>query len=208
MPTSLAKPRRTPASTREIILKAAAETFIEHGFNGASIDQIALQAGVSKPTIYSHFEGKEQLFVAIMNAVCDSFEAPFQNPDYDSGELSAILIKIVDNYSRSILQPGVISMHRLFVAEAERFPELSRRYYEVGPRRVHKTLAVFFKKRMQRGEIRDGDPMLLAQFLGALIIMPARTRLLFAVEKKINWAVLDRSNREAVALFLHGCAAD
>lgn len=199
------KTRRTPASTRDLILKAAAETFVEHGFNGVSIDQIALQAGVSKPTIYSHFESKEQLFVAIMNSICDSFAAPFQESGSDSEKLPAILIKIADNYTRSILQPGVVAMHRLFVAEAERFPELSRRYYEVGPRRVHKTLAAFFKKRMVRGEIRDGDPMLLAQCFAALIISPMRTRQLFAVEKRMNWAMLDRRNREAVALFLNGC---
>jgi AcrR family transcriptional regulator len=193
-------------STRALILKAATETFIEHGFNGVSIDQIAAEAGVSKPTIYSHFESKEQLFVAIMNAICDSFETPFQDPASDSEELPMILTKIVDHYTRAILQPGVVAMHRLFASEAERFPELSHRYYEVGPSRVHKTLAAFFKTRMERGEIRDGDPLMLAQFFAALVIAPTRTRLLFAVEKRANWAMVARRNREAVTLFLNGCA--
>ena len=203
---AVVKPRRAPGSTRYVILKAAAETFIEHGFNGVSIDQIAIKAGVSKPTIYSHFESKEHLFVAIMNSVCDSFEAPFQDPGSDSEALSTILVKIADNYTRSILQPGVVALHRLFVAEAERFPELSRRYYEVGPRRVHKTLAAFFRRRMERGEMRESDPLLLAQFFAALIISPTRTLQLFAVEKEVNWARLDRRTREAIALFLDGCA--
>ena len=203
---AVVKTRRAPGSARDVILKAAAETFIEHGFNGVSIDQIAIKAGVSKPTIYSHFESKEQLFVAIMNSICDSFEAPFQDPGSDSEALSTILVKIADNYTRSILQPSVVALHRLFVAEAERFPELSRRYYEVGPRRVHKTLAAFFKRRMERGEIREVDPMLLAQFFAALIISPTRTRQLFAVDKRANWAALDRRNRQAIALFLKGCA--
>lgn len=197
--------RRAPHSARELILKAATEAFMAHGFSGTSIDQIAAQAGVSKPTIYSHFEGKEQLFVAIMNSICDNFENPFLGPDADTAELSTILIKIADNYTRSILQPGVVAMHRLFVAEAERFPELSRRYYEVGPLRVHQTLAAFFKNRMARGEIRDGDPLLLAQFFAAVVIAPMRTRRLFAVETDIDWDVLDRRNRETVALFLDGC---
>jgi AcrR family transcriptional regulator len=200
------KTRRTQVSTRALILKAATETFIEHGFNGVSIDQIAAEAGVSKPTIYSHFESKEQLFVAIMNAICDSFETPFQDPASDSEELPVILAKIVDHYTRAVLQPGVVAMHRLFASEAERFPELSRRYYEVGPNRVHKTLAAFFKTRMERREIRDGDPMMLAQFFAALVIAPTRTRLLFAVEKRANWTMVERRNREAVTLFLKGCA--
>lgn len=203
---AVVRTRRAPGAARALILKAAAETFIEHGFNGVSIDQIAIKAGVSKPTIYSHFESKEHLFIAIMNSVCDSFEAPFQDPGSDSEALSTILVKIADNYTRSILQPEVVALHRLFVAEAERFPALSRRYYEVGPRRVHKTLATFFKRRMERGEIREGDPMLLAQFFAALIISPPRTRQLFAVDKRANWAALDRRNRQAIALFLNGCA--
>lgn len=200
------QPRRqaTPP-TRELILKAATEAFVAHGYAGASIDQIALQAGVSKPTIYSHFSGKEQLFVAIMNSICDNFEAPFLDPIAHSEELPAILIKIADNYTRSILQPGVIAMHRLFVAEAERFPELSRRYYEVGPQRVHRTLAGFFEARMARGEISQREPLFLAQAFAAMIIVPMRTRCLFAVETKMDWDALDRRNREAVSLFLNGC---
>lgn len=199
-------PRKRGAHpARDLILKAATEAFLAHGYNGASIDQIAAQAGVSKPTIYSHFEGKEQLFVAIMNSICDNFETPFLGPNADSEDLPAILNRVADNYTRAILQPGVVAMHRLFVAEAERFPEVSRRYYEVGPRRVHQTLAAFFKNRMARGEIRECDPLMLAQFFAAVVIAPMRTRRLFAVDAEIDWTAMDRQNREAVALFLDGC---
>lgn len=203
--TTLQSRRRPAPPARELILKAATEAFVAHGYAGTSIEQIAAQAGVSKPTIYSHFEGKEQLFIAIMNSVCDNFEEPFLAPHADSEELPALLNRIADNYTRSILQPGVIAMHRLFVAEAERFPELSRRYYQVGPQRVHKTLAGFFANRMERGEIRSIDPMMLAQFFAAIIIAPMRTRCLFAVANAIDWEALDRQNREAIALFLDGC---
>jgi len=203
--TAAQQRKRPPHAARDLILKAATEAFLAHGFSGASIDQIAAQAGVSKPTIYSHFQGKEQLFAAIMNSICDNFEEPFVGPNADTEELSTILIRIADNYTRAILQPGVVAMHRLFVAEAERFPELSRRYYEVGPRRVHQTLASFFKKRMARGEIRKCDPILLAQFFAAVVIAPMRTKRLFAIDAEIDWKAMDKQNREAVALFLEGC---
>lgn len=197
--------RRPPHPARDLILKAATEAFLAHGYAGVSIDQIAAQAGVSKPTIYSHFDGKEQLFIAIMNTVCDNFEEPFLGPDADTEDLAAILLRIADNYTRAILAPGVLAMHRLFVAEAERFPELSRRYYEVGPRRVHRTLAGFFKQRMTRGDIRTCDPMMLAQFFAALVIAPMRTRRLFAVDAAFDWTAMDTQNREAIALFVDGC---
>lgn len=197
--------RRAPRSARDLILKAATEAFLAHGYAGVSIDEIAAQAGVSKPTIYSHFQGKEQLFTAIMNAICDNFEEPFLGPNADAEELSTILVQIANNYTRAILVPGVLAMHRLFVAEAQRFPELSRRYFEAGPRRVHNTLAKFFKKRMARGEIRKCDPLLLAQFFAAVVIAPMRMRRLFAVAARIDWKAMDQQNREAIALFLDGC---
>lgn len=199
------KPRRAPHSARDVILKAATEVFIEHGFTGSSIDQIAARAGVSKPTIYSHFDGKEKLFVAILNAVCDSFAAPIMDPGADSEDLSVMLVKIADGYTRSVLRPEIVALHRLFVAEAERFPELARRYFEAGPERVHRTLAEFLTSRMARGEIRKADPLMLADFFAALVLTPMRARQLFALDTQIDWALVDRYSRKAVALFLDGC---
>jgi TetR/AcrR family transcriptional repressor of mexJK operon len=200
------KPRRVPRSARDVILKAATEVFIEHGFTGSSIDHIAARAGVSKPTIYSHFDGKEKLFVAILNAVCDSFAAPIMDPGADAEDLPGMLVKIAYGYTRSVLQPQIVALHRLFVAEAERFPQLSRRYFEAGPERVHRTLAEFLKSRMARGEIRQADPLMLADFFAALVLTPMRARQLFALDTEIDWVLVDQYSRNAVALFLDGCA--
>lgn len=203
--STLRQPRRPPHSARDLILKAATEAFIAHGFSGASIDDIAARAGVSKPTIYSHFDGKENLFVAILSGVCDSFVGPILEPGADSEELASILVKIADSYTRSVLQRNIVALHRLFVAEAERFPDLSRRYYQAGPERVHRALADFLKTRMARGELRADDPLVLAEFFAALVLAPLRARQLFAVDADIDWAEADRYSRKAVALFLDGC---
>jgi AcrR family transcriptional regulator len=200
------RPRRAPHSARDVILKAATEVFIEHGFTGSSIDLIAARAGVSKPTIYSHFDGKEKLFVAILNSVCDSFAAPIMESGADSEDLPVMLIKIADGYTRSVLRPEIVALHRLFVAEAERFPDLARRYFEAGPERVHRTLAAFLKSRMTRGEIRRADPLILADLFAALVLTPMRARQLFALDAETDWALVDRYSREAVKLFLDGCA--
>ncbi|HEU5018827.1 MAG TPA: TetR/AcrR family transcriptional regulator [Pseudolabrys sp.] len=201
------RPRRAPHAARDLILKAATEAFVEHGFSGTSIEQIAARSGVSKPTIYSHFDSKEALFVAILNSVCDSFVEPILGPGADAEELSGILLKIAARYTRAVLRPDIIALHRLFVAEAERFPEPSRRYFEVGPERVHRTLADFFKLRMGRGEIRQCDPLVLAELFAALVLGPMRARQLFALDKEVDWARVDSYSRDAVALFLEGCRA-
>jgi AcrR family transcriptional regulator len=58
--------RRDPVSSRERLLRAAAAVFAERGFDRASVDDIAAEAGVSKGTLYWHFEGKDELFLALL----------------------------------------------------------------------------------------------------------------------------------------------
>jgi AcrR family transcriptional regulator len=201
----LGRPRRAPHAARDLILKAATDIFVEHGFTGASIEQIAARSGVSKPTIYSYFDSKETLFVAILNAVCDSFAEPILEPGAEAEDLAVMLLRIAERYTRAVLRPDIVALHRLFVAEAARFPAPSRRYFEVGPERVHRTLADFFKVRMARGEIRKSDPLVLAELFAALVLGPMRARQLFALDEKPDWRKVDAYNRQVVALFLDGC---
>jgi AcrR family transcriptional regulator len=203
----LGRPRRAPHAARDLILKAATEEFVEHGFSGTSIERIAARSRVSKPTIYSHFDSKEALFVAILNSVCDSFAEPILEAGADVEDLSVILVKIAERYTHAVLRPEIVALHRLFVAEAARFPEPSRRYFEVGLERVHRTLADFFKLRMGRGEIRECDPLVLAELFAALVLGPMRARQLFALDTEVDWARVDAYSRDAVALFVEGCRA-
>ena len=55
---------------RTAIVAAARQVFLENGYAQASMDQIAQSAGVSVKTIYRHFENKDELFSAVMQAAC------------------------------------------------------------------------------------------------------------------------------------------
>src|SRR5256885_5671865 len=59
-------PRELAGEVEERILHAAAKVFLERGFEGASVDEIAEVARAGKPTIYARFPGKEALFTAVM----------------------------------------------------------------------------------------------------------------------------------------------
>ena len=201
----MAAPRRVRPATRDRILEAATRIFVENGFNGASVDEIAARSGVSKPTVYSHFDSKEKLFVDILNGVCDRFSELIFEPGIETEPLEAVLLRIADRYTRTVLQADIVALHRLFVAEAARFPAPSRRYFEVGPERVHRTLAAFFASRMARGEIRKSDPLVMADLFAALVLGPMRARQLFGLDKKPNWKRIAAYNREAITLFIDGC---
>ncbi len=92
-----AKPkRRTRIQTekREIILEAALEVFSQHGYRGATIDQIAEAAGMSKPNLLYYFRSKEDIHVTLMQRLLETWLAPLKELD-DIGdplaELSAYI---------------------------------------------------------------------------------------------------------------------
>lgn len=202
--------RRCPATTspRERVAKVARDLFIAHGFEGVSIDEIARRAHVSKPTIYAHFGDKEQLFRHILETACTRLIAPLVSQDARGRPIGEVLRNHAHHYSRAVLAPEVVALHRLCVGEALRFPSISRHYFEQGPEMAHKVLAAFLQERADAGEIDCPDCDLAAWHYASLVIATARTRLLFRVDNTPQWQEVDRMVASAVELFVRGIAAD
>lgn len=81
---AVAEPRRLTriqAEKREIILEAALEVFSQHGFRGATIDQIAESAGMSKPNLLYYFRSKEDIHVTLMKRLLETWLAPLRELD-------------------------------------------------------------------------------------------------------------------------------
>jgi TetR/AcrR family transcriptional regulator len=84
MPT--ARPRtRIQTKNRETILNAGLEVFSTHGFRGATLDQIADVAGLSKPNLLYYFASKEAIHVEVLSQLLDTWLDPLRqmNPDGD-----------------------------------------------------------------------------------------------------------------------------
>lgn len=84
-PTALKKRSRIQIRNRRLILDAALEVFSQHGYRGATLDQIAVETGLSKPNILYYFNGKEDIHVSLLNALMTSWLDPLDhmNPDGD-----------------------------------------------------------------------------------------------------------------------------
>jgi AcrR family transcriptional regulator len=67
MPLEPLTPERRREMTRTYLLEAAAEVFREHGFHGATLDEVARRAGFTKGAVYSNFKSKDDLFLAVMD---------------------------------------------------------------------------------------------------------------------------------------------
>lgn len=190
-------------SARERIRDAAIQLFLEKGYEGVSVDQIARASDVSKPTIYAHFDGKEDLFVSLLEDACERLLAPLVSPA-DDRPLADILHDQARAYAATVLRPEVVAMHRLLVAEAGRFPQLSQRYFEAGPKRAHEGLAAFFRRQIAAGAMRDVDPDIAAAQFAGMILTPVRLKMLFKIIDAPDPETLQQQLAQAVEIFLGG----
>ncbi len=122
---------RSNAKTKAI-LEGAMQEFLAHGYAAASMDKIAKAAQVSKATIYSHFDDKEQLFSAVIqDLVKDKFQAVMSLQEHQSLEqdpkqvLSQIAINMLSNAKKDQTFQNFM---RIILGESGRFPELAQTY--------------------------------------------------------------------------------
>ncbi|MEM8775788.1 MAG: TetR family transcriptional regulator C-terminal domain-containing protein [Pseudomonadota bacterium] len=85
------KPSRIQMRNRKRILEAALDVFSQHGYRGATLDQIAESAGLSKPNILYYFSGKEDIHVTLLNGLMDTWLAPMREIDPEGDPLNEIL---------------------------------------------------------------------------------------------------------------------
>jgi AcrR family transcriptional regulator len=120
------------ARKRAAIVGAATEAFLDAGYAESSVNQIAAAAGVSIKTLYRHFDSKDELFSAVMQAACgtvEGVEAPA--PDWYEDPPSVAGPRAGAEYLAHALSREQIALYRVVTRDAHRFPELGRRYQQV-----------------------------------------------------------------------------
>jgi AcrR family transcriptional regulator len=118
-------PRELAGEVEERILDAAAQVFLERGFEGASVDEIADVAHAGKPTIYSRFAGKEALFAAVIARQVRQKTASLQSIAVPGSTLEDRLVHLAEALIRSVLSSDHIGLMRAAIAEVRRFPKLA-----------------------------------------------------------------------------------
>jgi AcrR family transcriptional regulator len=184
------------------VLDGARGVFMRDGFEGASVDDIAREAGVSKATLYAYFPDKRVLFVEVAKAEClrqaDEAEAQV-NPDMRPEEALAVAARKLTEFFSS---PVFLRIFRVIVAEAERFPELGREFFESGPAQGRARLACYIAHWAARGELDCDDPALAADQFAELCKADLFGRSLFGVNLPISEADRARVAQGAVATFM------
>jgi TetR/AcrR family transcriptional repressor of mexJK operon len=189
------------------IMEAATAVFLEKGYDGTSMDDVAAKAAVSKPTVYKHFSDKEQLFAEIVRSTTDQIddlvrlvvETMAGHADIETG-----LAALARRFITALMQPQVLRLRRLVIANADRFPDVGRSWYEQGFERVLATLATSFQSLADRNLLRIDDPLLAANhFVGLLLWIPVN-RAMFTGDHRATPEELECYAVAAVRAFLTG----
>jgi AcrR family transcriptional regulator len=154
------------SSKGEQILQGAMKVFLKQGYANTSMDRVAAEAGVSKQTIYSHFQDKEGLFIALIERVTiRRLQREFQSELFQ-GEPNTMLRRLAENFLEKTDDQEYIAVLRLVIAESARFPELAQLYTCTVIQRGYQTLSAYFKS---HPELNFPDPEATARiFISSL----------------------------------------
>lgn len=184
------------------VLEGARQVFLCDGFEGASVDDIAKAAGVSKATLYSYFPDKRFLFLQVAKTECarqaeqavetTNMDAPVQQV------LNHIAVEMVDLFTSQFGK----RIFRICVGESDRFPELAREFYESGPLLIRKRLVGFFQNAVSKGELAITDFELAAEQFHELCKADLFPRMVFNMTDEFTPAEKKRVVDGAVDMFM------
>jgi AcrR family transcriptional regulator len=205
-------PKDLAGDVKTRILDAAQRIFLKRGYQSASLDEIAEAAPASKPTIYAHFEGKEALFEAVVAHVIaglTNFEGFEPRGRTVQDKLASLGTEVVERFIDE-----TIGITRATIAEAHRFPALSRHVHEHGRDRAAAAVshvlsdATHTLSRGSKGPFSPKRSLATAQIFMDLILLPMLMRALMGEGAKELRSELPAFVRERVSFFLAASEAD
>jgi TetR/AcrR family transcriptional repressor of mexJK operon len=212
MPSRRPKPnapgRPKDLEKRAAILAAAKTLFPQRGYEGTSMDAIAQAAGVSKLTVYSHFQDKDTLFVEAVKGRCEELMPPELFVARVEGPAREQLERIAHAFFRLITSHEAVAMHRMMSVQLPEGSQLPRLFWEAGPRRTVELLAEFLRVEHEAGVLQVPDPALAASQFFCLLKGEYHARQTCGYPLQWGDADIERHVSATVDLFLraHGPA--
>lgn len=199
---SCATPSPRPSAKQRAILAAATATFLEIGYDAASMDRIAQRAGVSKITIYKHFASKEALFSEIALRKCDHILEPLHRLGENGSSLKDCLLSVAQQMLTTFLDAEAMGLYRLIIAEVKKFPDLGRALFASGPKKAVDALAQWLEHQNHLGLLRVPHPQRAASLFFGMVGGAFDTQCLLMPDTPIDQKDLQAHAEDAVAVFL------
>lgn len=146
--------RRKEARPREL-LESALAVFVQRGFAGTRMQDVARRAGVTKGTLYLYYPSKEELFKAVVRqTVLAAVEQGEALAASHTGSARELMIAIVRDYWQTMGERGLGGIPKLVMAEASSFPDVARFYHEEVVTRRRRLFASVLERGIAQGEFR------------------------------------------------------
>ena len=184
------------------VLEGARVVFMKDGFEGASVDDIAKTAGVSKATLYSYFPDKRLLFAEVAKCECHRQADTALEVVTSDSTPAEVLHEAGQRMIEFFTSDFGLSMFRICTAESGRFPELGRHFYESGPQLVRERLVEYFQDAIDKNQLQITDLDLAADQFAELCKASFFSRLLCGMNSSFSQAETDRVLNGAVEMFM------
>ena len=195
-----ARPKRD--DRRAAILEIARAAFLQDGYAGTSMSQIAAKVGGSKATLYNYFASKKDLLIALADEESTQIFAPLFDVSEMRGDIRTVLESFIRRFLDLLLSDDLIAFYRLIVAESARFPEVGQTADELGVKRGLESIAGYLAEAMERGELRRTNVRIAAEQFLDLCAGHLHRKRLWGVVGDISQEEIEAQARHVVTTFL------
>ncbi len=198
--------RRDGGAKRRQIMDGARAAFLAAGFDGASMNDVARSAGVSKGTLYAYFSSKDDLFEAIIRA--EKAQAAERLCAFKrEGDVREMLTDFGVRLLGRMSEPATLALARVVIAATGKFPNVGRAFFEAGPLFGATRLAAELAALERAGALKVPDPERAAWHFLDLCQSYVFKRLLFGVVDRVQPEEIEAAVNAGVEVFLKAYGA-
>ena len=184
------------------VSQGARDIFLRDGYSGASVDDIAGAAKVSKATLYSYFPDKRLMFEEAMQTEHQRLEAASPLSIDHTAEPAEAIPMLTRQIAEWLMSAEVVRLHRVHIAEAARFPAVALRYHEVMAKVLRNPLRSHLDRWVARGHLQIDDTALAADQLIRLAGAETQDMAMLSDRLDLQAAQITRVADSAAQLFL------
>jgi AcrR family transcriptional regulator len=199
---------RPDDETRQMIFEAARHQFAESGFAATSMEAVARRAGVSTKTLYRLIPAKAALFESMVSDRMDRFISTVNLGSCENANIETALQAALTICAELILDPEVVALYRMMLAEGDAFPDIPETFYRKAMQRTVASLADWLRARQKRGLIALDDVDEAAGMLLGMIVFEPQRAALYGHQPLPDHAAISERARACAKLFLRGCKSD
>lgn len=185
------------------IFAGARGIFLRDGYDGASMNDIARAAGVSKGTLYAYFDGKARLFEALVRSDRQRLAEQICRFDQDYADVADVLRRFGHQLLSTMLQPEQVAFMRMVIGIVGKLPGTGQAVNDAGPQYAADRLAVWLAAQTQSGALDVADPPLAAHQFIELCKAGVFTRCILGAGPLLGRDEVGRNVEAALDVFLH-----